>query len=80
MLCIYNHTPIYYIICIIIILCIIYSVLCIVYIVYLIIMCYIDMLSIILHDTSTNVCDIDRNSCILLFNLYMQCRYIAFLY
>ena len=36
------------------------------------------MFSIILHDTSTNVCDIDRNSCILLFNLYMQCHYIAF--
>ena len=37
------------------------------------------MLSIILHDTSTNVCDINRNSCILLFNLNMQCHYIAFL-
>ena len=37
------------------------------------------MLYIILHDTSTNVCDIDGNSCILLFNLYMQCHYIAFL-
>ena len=29
------------------------------------------MLSIIRHDTSTNVCDVDINSCILLFNLYM---------
>ena len=65
MLCIHKHAPIYYIICII------YSVLYILF--YLII-----MLSIILHDTSTNVCDIDRNSCILLFNLYMQCHYIAF--
>ena len=37
------------------------------------------MLSIIMHDTSTNVCDIDRNSCILLCILYMQCHYIAFL-
>ena len=50
MLCIHNHTLIiYYIECIIIILCIIYSVLCIYF--YLIIMLYIDMLSIILHDT-----------------------------
>ena len=37
------------------------------------------MLVIILHDTSNNVCDIDRNSCMLLFNLYMQRHYIAFL-
>ena len=49
---------------------------------YLIKMLYIDVLSIILHDTCihhSNVCDIYRNSCILLFNLYMQCHYIAFL-
>ena len=51
---------------------------------YLILMLYIDMISIILHDTCrhhSNVCDIDidRNSCTLLFNLYMQCHYIAFL-
>ena len=27
----------------------------------------------------SNVCDIDRNACVLLFNLYMQCHYIAFI-
>ena len=39
------------------------------------------MLSIILHDTClhlSNMCDIDSNSCIPLFNLYMQCHHIAF--
>ena len=39
------------------------------------------MLSIILHDTClhlSNMCDIDRNSCILLFNVYIHCHYIAF--
>ena len=59
-----------------------YYILRIMYIFYLIIMLYIDMLYIILHDTCIhhfNVCDIYRNSCILLFNLYMQCHYIAFL-
>ena len=53
------------------------------YILYLFIMLDIDMLSIILHDTCihySNVCEIDRNACILLFNLYMQCHYMAFLY
>ena len=52
------------------------------YILYLIIMLYIDMLSIILHDTclhNYNVCDIDSNPCTLLFNLHMKCHYIAFL-
>ena len=46
----------------------------------LIIMLYIDMLSIILHATyihHSNVGDIDRNSCTLLFNLYIQCHCIA---
>ena len=59
-----------------------YYILPIIYFYYLIIMLYIDMLSIILHDTCihhSNVCDIERNSCSLLFNLYMQCHYIAFL-
>ena len=54
----------------------------ILYILYLIIMLYIDMLYIILHDPClhhSNVCDIDRNSFTLLFNLYMQCHYIAYL-
>ena len=27
-----------------------------------------------------NVCDIDRDSCILLFNVYMQCHNVAFLF
>ena len=46
-------------------------------------MLYIDTLSIILHATCihhSNVCDIDRNSCTLLFNLYIQCHYIALLF
>ena len=45
-------------------------------------MLYIVMLPITLHDTCihlSNVCDIDRNTCTLLFNLYMQCHDIAFL-
>ena len=47
-----------------------YYILRIMYMFYLII-----MLSIIRHDTCihhSNVCDIDRNACTLLFNLYMQ--------
>ena len=36
------------------------------------------MLSIILHYTSTNVCDIDINSCILFFNLYI-CTFLLML-
>ena len=42
-------------------------------------MLYIDMLYVTLHDTCihhSNVCDIDKKSCTLLFNLYMQCHYI----
>ena len=40
-----------------------------------------DMLSIILHDTRihhSNVCDIDRNSCIMLFSLNYTCNAIIF--
>ena len=40
------------------------------------------MLYFILHDTCihhSNVCDIDNKSCTLLFIVYMQCHYIAFL-
>ena len=39
------------------------------------------MLSITLHGTGihhSNVCNIDKNVCTLLFNLYMQCHYIIF--
>ena len=78
---IHNNTlNIYDILCIIIILCTLY----IAYYVnfyYFIIMLYIDMLSVILHDICIyhyDVFDIYRNSCILLFNLYMQYHYIAF--
>ena len=59
-----------------------YYILGVMYIFYLIIILYIDMLYIILHDATcihnSNVCAIYRNSCIMLFNLNMQCHYIAF--
>ena len=44
---------------------------------YLITMRYIDMYLIYCILYHSNVCDNDRNSYILLFNLYMQCHYIA---
>ena len=49
---------------------------------HIIIMVYIDMLSIIVHATCihhSNVCNIYRNSCILVFNLYMQYHDIIFI-
>ena len=51
------------------------------YILYLI-MLYIDMLSITLHDSCIhhyNGCAIDIHSCTLLYYSYMQYHYIAFL-
>ena len=52
------------------------------YIFFFFIMLSINMLSIILHDAClhhSNACDIDRNACTLLFNLYKQYHYIVFL-